>query len=503
MPNHKYSNHNTLLRWLPAISILTIVFSISACSNDSTNPYEAEAATISLPELSAEMEQVRDYVPQHAVIAHRGTTYWAPEETEASWRWAREMGADYLEGDLQCTKDGIVLAIHDNTLLRTTDIARAFGGRMPEVRSLFYRSFRNPDGSQHFSDADIEAQVERDQRLGFNHNIRDYYYAELLMLDAGSWFNAENPDRAHPHFACTINATVQSLTDGSHILYGNGLYISMLQDMIAFAEGRKLNRDSKGRRILPYGITKGMEHMTLAQISSRSADSTNRYMDFVTYDTSAAYANDDQWSGNIPGIYIEFKETTLQPADIEQRVYDILDLTGWNILTRPVATSEPFYKNQCVNVGNTNGKVVLQTFSYESVLRVEELFAGKIPMCFLIDDEGPMSWDNHNDYSTPQMVRDVLTRMIEHKCHIIGPSVAGAPNNYPERNNPWQQLMVRRSGMLTHAWSIDNTEQMKPDMDGMFTNRTDMTLHFMKSHGYRDIPSVPDPEQVIKRVMGE
>lgn len=62
----------------------------------------------------------------------------------------------------------------------------------------------------------------------------------------------------------------------------------------------------------------------------------------------------------------------------------------------------------------------------------EKLFAGRIPMCFLIDDEAPMSWDSRNDYSTPQMVRDVLTRMIGHKCHIIGPSVAGAPNNYPE-----------------------------------------------------------------------
>ena len=47
------------------------------------------------------MAVVRDYVPLYAVIAHRGFTYWAPEETESAWRWAREMGVDYLESDLQ------------------------------------------------------------------------------------------------------------------------------------------------------------------------------------------------------------------------------------------------------------------------------------------------------------------------------------------------------------------------------------------------------------------
>ncbi|MBQ1648069.1 MAG: glycerophosphodiester phosphodiesterase, partial [Bacteroidales bacterium] len=59
---------------------------------------------------------VNSYVPDHAVMAHRGSTYWAPEETESAWRWAREMGADYLESDLQCTKDGVILANHDVNL---------------------------------------------------------------------------------------------------------------------------------------------------------------------------------------------------------------------------------------------------------------------------------------------------------------------------------------------------------------------------------------------------
>ena len=61
-----------------------------------------------------------------AIIAHRGTTYWAPEETEAAYRWARNMGADYLEADLQLTKDGVLLTLHDDQLTRTTNIAQIY-----------------------------------------------------------------------------------------------------------------------------------------------------------------------------------------------------------------------------------------------------------------------------------------------------------------------------------------------------------------------------------------
>ena len=76
------------------------------------------------------------------------------------------------------------------------------------------------------------------------------------------------------------------------------------------------------------------------------------------------YVDDPQDTGNRPGIYIEFKESWLNPSDFEKRVYNKLDELGWNIITKP-CDGEPFYKNNKVNVGNTNGKVILQTFSLE------------------------------------------------------------------------------------------------------------------------------------------
>ena len=54
------------------------------------------------------------------VIAHRGASGHAPENTMASFRRAVEMGAHFIETDLQLTRDARVIAIHDLTYDRTT-----------------------------------------------------------------------------------------------------------------------------------------------------------------------------------------------------------------------------------------------------------------------------------------------------------------------------------------------------------------------------------------------
>ena len=52
-------------------------------------------------------------------IGHRGASGYAPEHTFASYDLALELGADYIEQDLQLTKDGVLVVLHDETLDRT------------------------------------------------------------------------------------------------------------------------------------------------------------------------------------------------------------------------------------------------------------------------------------------------------------------------------------------------------------------------------------------------
>ncbi len=53
-------------------------------------------------------------------IAHRGASGHAPENTLAAFRRAVELGARFIETDLQMTRDARVIAMHDSTLERTT-----------------------------------------------------------------------------------------------------------------------------------------------------------------------------------------------------------------------------------------------------------------------------------------------------------------------------------------------------------------------------------------------
>lgn len=56
------------------------------------------------------------------VIAHRGASGYAPENTMVAFDKALQMKADYIELDVQMSKDGELVIIHDTTVNRTTDI---------------------------------------------------------------------------------------------------------------------------------------------------------------------------------------------------------------------------------------------------------------------------------------------------------------------------------------------------------------------------------------------
>ena len=57
------------------------------------------------------------------VIAHRGASGYRPEHTLASYELAIEQGADFIEPDLVATKDGVLVARHENEIGGTTDVA--------------------------------------------------------------------------------------------------------------------------------------------------------------------------------------------------------------------------------------------------------------------------------------------------------------------------------------------------------------------------------------------
>ena len=57
------------------------------------------------------------------VIAHRGASGYRPEHTLAAYALGARLGADYIEPDLVSTKDGVLVARHENEISGTTDVA--------------------------------------------------------------------------------------------------------------------------------------------------------------------------------------------------------------------------------------------------------------------------------------------------------------------------------------------------------------------------------------------
>ena len=57
------------------------------------------------------------------VVGHRGASGYRPEHTLAAYRLAVEMGAEVIEPDLVPTKDGVLVARHENEISGTTDVA--------------------------------------------------------------------------------------------------------------------------------------------------------------------------------------------------------------------------------------------------------------------------------------------------------------------------------------------------------------------------------------------
>ncbi len=97
------------------------------------------------------------------LIAHRGASAYAPENTLPAYRLAIQQGADFVEQDLQITRDGVLVCLHDGTLERTTDVARVFADRAREETAAGETVRRWP--------------------------VADFRLEEIRRLDAGGWFS--------------------------------------------------------------------------------------------------------------------------------------------------------------------------------------------------------------------------------------------------------------------------------------------------------------------------
>jgi glycerophosphoryl diester phosphodiesterase len=125
------------------------------------------------------MTPISENAPQ--VVAHRGASGYAPETTLEAYKIALQMAVDFVEVDTRQTRDGEIVCIHDSDVCRTT----------------------NGKG-----------------------RVADLTLPELKRLDAGIWFNKQNPEKARPEY---VGLTIPSLDEILDLLKESktGIYIEI------------------------------------------------------------------------------------------------------------------------------------------------------------------------------------------------------------------------------------------------------------------------------------
>lgn len=125
------------------------------------------------------------------VVAHRGASAYAPENTIPAFLLGARQRATFVEIDLQRTRDGALVVLHDLTLERTTDVEEVFPDRARTVV--------------------VKGETRRQWPLA------DFTLEDVRRLDAGRWFDASFTGTRVPTLAEVI-AAVRGRT---------GLYIEL------------------------------------------------------------------------------------------------------------------------------------------------------------------------------------------------------------------------------------------------------------------------------------
>ncbi|RST77332.1 DUF1080 domain-containing protein [Siminovitchia acidinfaciens] len=109
-------------------------------------------------------------VQRPIVAAHRGVPSMAPENTMAGYRLAYDLGADQIETDLQITKDGHIVIMHDTTVNRTTNGTGA-------VRDLTLEEIRQLDAGIKFSEEFAGEKVPT-----FREFLQEFKGKDVILL---------------------------------------------------------------------------------------------------------------------------------------------------------------------------------------------------------------------------------------------------------------------------------------------------------------------------------
>jgi glycerophosphoryl diester phosphodiesterase len=179
------------------------------------------------------------------IIAHRGASLYAPENTLASFKLALEVNADGVELDVHLTKNGVPVVIHDYDVKRTTN------------------------------------------GTGFVNELTD---SELKQLDAGSWFDKEFHNETIPLLSEVLELFVDAKDDfliNIELKSGSTVYPQIEEKVLKLVSDLELNDKVLISSFDHYAIEKVKnlnEEIKTGALFSSAIVSPWRYLSTLSFD---------------------------------------------------------------------------------------------------------------------------------------------------------------------------------------------------------------------------
>jgi glycerophosphoryl diester phosphodiesterase len=265
------------------------------------------------------------------VIAHRGASGERPEHTLESYRLAIEEGADYIEPDLVMTRDGVLIARHENEIGGTTDVARHSEFATRRRTQVIDGESMTGWFTEDFTLAEIKTLRARErlpelrpQNCAFDGQFTVPTFDEILQLAADASRRRSGPNRVgvypetkHPaHFAGIglpqEQAVLDALQRHDYAAAGSPVFIQSF-------DPRNL-RELRGMTRLPlvqllehelgdlgeiarYADAIGIAKSLASEAGIRAAHAVNLKVHVWTFRAENEFLPEDLRSGNSPAAH--------------------------------------------------------------------------------------------------------------------------------------------------------------------------------------------------------
>lgn len=278
------------------------------------------------------------------VIAHRGAPAYLPENTIGGNELSAWMGADYVETDVMMTKDGVLVAMHDSTLNRTTNVESVYAPRNGgyAVKDFTYEELQaltvEPTGSGQWTYADFAPSDADPYRIPS--------FAD--MLDALTAYNDRNGTQVgmltegkYAYNSATSRAVIETLIEKGYTTREK----SMVQ---SFDFGNVFDYSNL---LSEYGVDMGV-----AQLGGIGTAGGQWTIDGVLVSQVAGHVDTLAASyGSITKELIDYAHGlglgvygwTFRPADQDTAFAQLQDLLAWGL--DGIITDNPDYARQVVD----------------------------------------------------------------------------------------------------------------------------------------------------------